>query len=119
MARLDRLGSAKSVAQIGAAIGREFSHALLAAVAGQPDADLNSALDRLVDAGLLSRQGTPPHATYLFKHALVQDAAYGTLLRSSRQQLHAPNRQGPGGRRSRNHGDEAGDTGKALCGSAL
>ncbi len=89
MARLDRLGSAKSVAQIGAAIGREFSHALLAWVAGQPDADLKSAIDRLLQSGLLSRQGTPPHATYLFKHALVQDSAYGTLLRSSRQQLHA------------------------------
>jgi predicted ATPase len=88
MARLDRLGPAKEVAQIGAAIGREFSHALLAAVAGKPDAELQSALDRLGAAGLLFRQGVSPHATYLFKHALVQDAAYGTLLRSHRQQLH-------------------------------
>ncbi len=89
MARLDRLGPAKEVAQIGAAIGREFSHALLAAVARKPEAELQSALDRLVDAGLLFRQGVPPHATYLFKHALVQDAAYGTLLREPRRALHA------------------------------
>ena len=89
MARLDRLGSAKDVAQIGAAIGREFSHALLAAVAGKPGADLGSALDRLIAAGLLFRQGVPPQATYLFKHALVQDAAYGTLLREARRGLHA------------------------------
>jgi predicted ATPase len=89
MARLDRLGPAKEVAQIGSAIGREFSHALLAAVMRKPDAQLNSALDRLMAAGLLSRQGVPPHATYLFKHALVQDAAYGTLLREPRRALHA------------------------------
>jgi class 3 adenylate cyclase/predicted ATPase len=82
MARLDRLGPAKEVAQIGAAIGREFSHALLEAESG-------SALDRLIQAGLLFRQGVPPHATYLFKHALVQDAAYGTLLREPRRVLHA------------------------------
>ena len=88
MARLDRLGPAKEVAQIGAAIGREFSHALLAAVVRKPEAELQSALDRLGAAGLLFGQGVPPHATYLFKHALVQDAAYGTLLRSHRQQLH-------------------------------
>ena len=88
MARLDRLGPAKEVAQIGAAIGREFSHALLAAVVRKPEAELQSALDRLGAAGLLFAQGLPPHATYLFKHALVQDAAYGTLLRSHRQQLH-------------------------------
>jgi class 3 adenylate cyclase/predicted ATPase len=89
MARLDRLGLAKEVAQIGAAIGREFTHALLAAVVRKPEAELGSALDRLVAAGLLFRQGVPPHATYLFKHALVQDAAYGTLLREPRRALHA------------------------------
>jgi class 3 adenylate cyclase/predicted ATPase len=88
MARLDRLGPAKDVAQIGAAIGREFSHAQLAAVLRKPEAELASALDRLVRAGLLFRQGVPPHATYLFKHALVQDAAYGTLLREPRRALH-------------------------------
>ena len=89
MARLDRLGSAKQVAQIGAGIGREFSHALLSAVVCKPEAELASALDRLIAAGLLFRQGVPPHATYLFKHALVQDAAYGTLLREPRRALHA------------------------------
>ena len=89
MARLDRLGSAKEVAQMGAAIGREFSHSLLAAVMRKPDTDINLALDRLLHAGLLFRQGVPPHATYLFKHALLQDAAYGTLLREPRRALHA------------------------------
>ncbi len=89
MARLDRLGPAKKVAQIGAAIGREFSYALLGAVARNPEAELGSALSRLIQAGLLFRQGVPPHATYLFKHALVQDAAYGTLLRDPRRALHA------------------------------
>ncbi|MGO9327256.1 MAG: AAA family ATPase, partial [Steroidobacteraceae bacterium] len=89
MARLDRLGPAKEVAQIGAAIGREFSHPLLAAVMRKPEVELGSALDRLIQAGLLFRQGVPPHATYLFKHALVQDAAYGTLLREPRRALHA------------------------------
>src|SRR5450631_2617798 len=89
MARLDRLGPAKEVAQIGSAIGREFSHALLALVARKSEAELGSALNRLVQAGLLFRQGVPPHASYLFKHALVQDAAYGTLLREPRRALHA------------------------------
>ncbi len=89
MARLDRLGPAKDVAQIGAAIGREFSHALLAAVARKPEASLNSALYRLLAAGLLFRQGVPPHATYRFKHALVQDTAHSTLLREPRRTLHA------------------------------
>jgi class 3 adenylate cyclase/predicted ATPase len=89
MARLDRLGVAKEVAQIGAAIGRTFSYALLAAVVRQPEAQLESAIGRLIAAGLLFRQGVPPHATYLFKHALVQDAAYGTLLRKPRCALHA------------------------------
>src|ERR1700693_4436322 len=89
MARLDRLGPAQEVAQIGAGIGRECSHALLAEVARKPEAELGSALDRLIAAGLLFRQGVPPHATYLFKHALVQDAAYGTLLREPRRALHA------------------------------
>ena len=89
MARLDRLGPAKEVAQTGAAIGREFSHALLAAVAGKSEAELELVLGRLIEAGLLSGQGVPPNATYLFKHALVQDAAYGTLLREPRRALHA------------------------------
>jgi class 3 adenylate cyclase/predicted ATPase len=89
MARLDRLGPAKETAQTGSAIGREFSHALLAAVALKPEGELASALDRLVQAGLLFLQGAPPLASYLFKHALVQDAAYGTLLREPRRALHA------------------------------
>ena len=89
MARLDRLGPAKEVAQIGAAIGREFSHALLASVVPKSEAELGSALNRLINAGLVFRQGVPPHTTYLFKHALVQDAAYGTLLREPRRTLHA------------------------------
>jgi class 3 adenylate cyclase/predicted ATPase len=89
MARLDRLGApVKELAQIAAAIGREFSHVLLASVVRQPETELSSALDRLIAAGLLFRRGVPPHATYLFKHALVQDAAYGTLLRETRRQLH-------------------------------
>ena len=89
MARLDRLGSAKGVAQTGAAIGREFSHKLLAPVAQLTESELNSALERLIKAGLLSREGKKPHATYLFNHALLQDAAYGTLLREARRALHA------------------------------
>jgi class 3 adenylate cyclase/predicted ATPase len=89
MARLDRLGPAKGVAQIGAAIGREFSHALLVSVTGETEPELAASLDQLLQSGLLSRDGTPPHATYLFKHALVQDAAYGTLLREPRRALHA------------------------------
>jgi class 3 adenylate cyclase/predicted ATPase len=88
MARLDRLGPAKELAQIGSAIGREFSHMLIEAVARKPPADLDSALQRLISAGLLFRQGVPPHAHYLFKHALVQDAAYSTLLREHRRALH-------------------------------
>ena len=89
MERLDRLDTAKEVAQVAAAIGREFSHPLLAAVTRKPETELGAALDRLVEAGLLFRQGVPPQATYLFKHALVQDAAYGTLLREPRRALHA------------------------------
>ena len=89
MSRLDRLGPAKDVAQVGAAIGREFPHMLLAALVRKPKAELDSDLDRLIAAGLLFRQGVPPHASYLFKHALVQDAAYSTLLREPRRALHA------------------------------
>jgi class 3 adenylate cyclase/predicted ATPase len=89
MARLDRLGPAKELAQVGAAIGREFSHPLLAAVERKPEAELQTALDRLIGAGLLLQQGSAPYATYLFKHALVRDAAYSTLLREPRRGLHA------------------------------
>jgi predicted ATPase len=90
MARLDRLGpAAKGVAQIGAAIGREFSYELAASVGELAEERLQEALQRLVDAGLVFQRGAPPAAEYLFKHALVQDTAYGTLLRRKRQQLHA------------------------------
>jgi class 3 adenylate cyclase/tetratricopeptide (TPR) repeat protein len=90
MARLDRLGTAaKEIAQIGAVIGREFGYELLAPVANRSDAELQAALDRLSDAGLVFRRGLPPKASLLFKHALVRDAAYGSLLRGQRQQLHA------------------------------
>jgi predicted ATPase len=89
MARLDRLPVAKQVAQIGAVVGREFSNELLAAVAGIPEAALTQGLDDLVSAGLAFRRGTPPEAIYSFKHALVQDAAYGSLLRSTRQKFHS------------------------------
>jgi class 3 adenylate cyclase len=89
MARLDRLAPVKEVAQIGAAIGREFAYPLLAAVAPVGERDLQLALQQLIDAELVFRRDTPPQATYSFKHALVQEAAYGSLLRSRRLQLHA------------------------------
>jgi predicted ATPase len=90
MARLDRLGPVvKEIAQIGASIGREFSYELLASVAAKGEAELKSALGGLSEAGLVSCRGTPPQATFLFKHALVRDAAYASLLRGQRQQLHA------------------------------
>jgi predicted ATPase len=90
LARLDRLGPiAKEIAQIGAGIGREFSDKLLAAVAQRGEAELQNALNLLVDAGLVFQRGVPPDAVLLFKHALVQDAAYGTLLRGPRQAWHA------------------------------
>ena len=89
MARLDQLASGPAVAQIGSAIGRQFSYELLAAVASMPAAELHAALGQLIDAELVLCQGTPPRATYSFKHALVQDAAYGSLLLVRRQALHA------------------------------
>jgi class 3 adenylate cyclase/predicted ATPase len=88
LARLDRLASVKDVAQIGAVIGREFSYALLTAVAALPVVELNAALGQLVNAELIFQRGVPPDATYQFKHALVHDAAYDTLLKSRRQELH-------------------------------
>jgi hypothetical protein len=89
MARLDRLAPVKELAQIGAVIGREFSHELIAAVADRPQEQLESWLDQLVASELVFRRGSPPDATYSFKHALVKDAAYQSLLKSRRQQLHA------------------------------
>ena len=88
MARLDRLAPIKEVAQIGAAIGREFSQRLLAEVSSKGDNELNDALGQLVESELVFRRGRPPDATYVFKHALIQDAAYQSLLRSKRQTLH-------------------------------
>ena len=88
-ARLDRSPAAKEIAQIGAAIGREFSYELIAAVASHTQTDLDSALNQLTESGLAFRRGTPPEATYTFKHALVQDTAYDSLLKTRRQALHA------------------------------
>jgi predicted ATPase len=87
-ARLDRLGPFKSVAQIGAVIGREFPYDLLAAVAPLTESDLRGALERLVQSGLVLQRGMPPDASYAFKHALVQDTAYENLLKSQRRTLH-------------------------------
>jgi pimeloyl-ACP methyl ester carboxylesterase len=89
MARLDRLGPAKRVAQLAACLGREFGHEMLAAVADQDDGRLGAALDALAASGLLMRDGERPRATYAFRHALVQEAAYSSLLRARRQELHA------------------------------
>jgi class 3 adenylate cyclase len=89
LARLDRLAPTSDAAQIAAALGRQFSHELISAVAAMPQQQLDDALAQLVNAELIFRRGTPPDAEYTFKHALVQEAAYGTLLRSRRQQLHA------------------------------
>jgi len=89
MARLDRLASVRLVAQMGAAIGREFPYALLRAVSRLAEDELQAALARLVASELVFQRGMPPDAVYSFKHALVQDAAHGSLLRSTRQQLHA------------------------------
>ena len=88
LARLDRLAPIREVAQIGAALGRSFSYELISAVAGMPQQKLDEALDQLASAELIFRRGVPPDAEYTFKHALVQDAAYSTLLRGRRQQLH-------------------------------
>jgi len=87
-ARLARLAPVKEIAQIGAAIGREFSYPLLRAVTGRDEAALRAALAQLEEAELLFRSGAPPDARYTFKHALVQDTAYETLLKSRRQILH-------------------------------
>jgi tetratricopeptide (TPR) repeat protein len=89
MARLDRMASVRHVAQIGAAIGREFSYLLLRTVCRLPEDELQAALARLIASELVFQRGVPPDAIYAFKHALVQDAAHSSLLRSFRQQLHA------------------------------
>ena len=90
IARLDRLGPvAKEIGQIGAVLGREFAYDLIEPVAGRVAVELRAGLDRLAEAGLLFCRGIAPQSSYLFKHALVQDAAYSTLLRARRQELHA------------------------------
>ncbi len=89
LARLDRLAVVKEVVQVGAAIGREFPHAMLAALVRLPAAELQETLDRLSEAGLIHCRGIAPDASYVFKHALIQDAAYATMLRPKRQALHA------------------------------
>ncbi len=88
-ARLDRLGEAREVAQMGAVVGREFKFGLLHAIAGAPEAELNAALETLVDADLLFVDGVAPDSTYRFKHALIQEAAYESMLRSRRREIHA------------------------------
>ena len=88
LARLDRLGTAKGLAQLGATLGHEFAYALLQVVAPWDEATVRRGLQQLVEAELLYQRGLPPQATYVFKHALIQDAAYQSLLRSTRQQYH-------------------------------
>ena len=88
MARLDRLGPAREIAQIASVIGRGFSYALLREVAGAEDAALRAALEQLAEADIVLVQGLPPESDYRFKHALIQDAAYENLLKSRRQSLH-------------------------------
>jgi class 3 adenylate cyclase/tetratricopeptide (TPR) repeat protein len=88
-ARLDRLGSAREIAQLAATIGRDFSYDLLRAISSDPDTDLQKALASLVEAEVLYRRGTIAQARYLFKHALIRDAAYESLLKSKRRQLHS------------------------------
>ncbi|MFL5284372.1 MAG: ATP-binding protein, partial [Rhodopila sp.] len=89
VARLDKLPAAKQIAQIGAVVGRDFTHSLLAAAAKVSEAQLSAGIDALVDSGLAFRRGVGSQAVYTFKHALVRDAAYSTLLRSQRQDVHA------------------------------
>jgi predicted ATPase len=88
MARLDRLATVKAIAQLGATLGREFSSALLQAVSPWDEGTVQRGLHQLVAAEFLYQQGVPPHATYRFKHALIQDTAYQSLLKSTRQQYH-------------------------------
>jgi class 3 adenylate cyclase/tetratricopeptide (TPR) repeat protein len=88
MARIDRLGAAKEIAQIAAVVGRGFSYDLLREIAGKPDDELHAALDHVLDADLIVADGELPHATFVFKHVMVRDAAYGSLLKSRRRELH-------------------------------
>ena len=108
LARLDRLAPTREVAQIAAALGRSFSHVLISAVAQMPRIKLDDALEQLVRAELIFRRGIAPDAEYTFKHALVQDAAYSTLLRTRRQQISCPDRRDTGERIFRDRGDATG-----------
>jgi predicted ATPase len=117
LARLDRLAAAREVAQIGAALGRSFSHELISSVAGIPQPQLNESLKQLANAGLILQRGAPPDAEYAFKHALVQDVAYGTMLRSRRQQLHGRIAAALGNRISGDYRNTARGPSSALCGS--
>jgi predicted ATPase/class 3 adenylate cyclase len=124
LARLDRLGPTKETAQIGAALGREFSYELLSAVSQLSESQLQDAIAQLIDAELIFGRGRPPHATYRFKHALVQDAAYASLLKGWRQQLHSriaqvleghfPERAAAEPELLAHHYTEAGATGRAI-----
>jgi hypothetical protein len=111
VARLDRLSSVREVAQAAAVIGREFAHDLLAAVSGQPETALREAIDTLAGADLVQRRGTPPHAVYAFRHALIQDATHATLLRERRTRAAPPRRQGHRAAPSRSRGTRAGGAG--------
>jgi class 3 adenylate cyclase len=113
MARLDRLGPAREVAQVGSVIGRGFSYALLRNVAGLQDAPLQAALEKLAEADILLVQGAPPESDYRFKHALIQDAAYENLLKSRRQVLHRRGRN-PARPLCRHRGGRAGSLGASL-----
>src|SRR5262249_15271672 len=88
MARLDRLAAARDLAQLGAVLGREFAYDVLQAVAPVDETTLQQGLAQLLDTELLDQRGLPPHSRYLFKHALIQDTAYQSLLRSTRQHYH-------------------------------
>src|SRR5207248_1234715 len=88
MDRLDRLASNREVVQLGATLGREFTHELLAAVAPLEEAALQAELAKLVQADLLYQKGRPPRSTYVFKHALLEDAAYNSMVKGKRQQFH-------------------------------
>ena len=120
MARLDRLRPVKEVAQMASVIGRTFDFRTLAAIASQTDQELATALDRLVEAELVFRRGTPPESDYLFKHALVRDAAYESLLKSRRQTIHADLLRALEARDDAqpeilaHHAEEAGQTEKAI-----
>jgi hypothetical protein len=119
LARLDRFGAAaREIAQTGAAIGREFSHEVIVAVSPRIEPETSAALDHLVSAGLVFQRGTPPDADYQFKHALVQDAAYGTLLlRPGGHHVRRPRRRVRAERRGVQQSRASLHAGAAACGA--